>query len=78
MAGIPDGPKVGECYLSDTGHVRRVTHVMPDGRVGFEWRQAYSLRSPWRTSLLEGRSFAASALRSVPCDFVEARGTSGL
>jgi hypothetical protein len=78
MSVTPGSPKVGECYLSDGGHLRRVTHVMPDRRVGFEWRQAYSPRSPWRTGMMEGRAFASSVVRPVRCDYVEARGKPGL
>jgi hypothetical protein len=69
----PESIEVGKCYLVTTerGHqVRRVIRIMPDGRVQFERRiRTTGPRPAWMLSLSEGRAFASSVVREVPCDW---------
>jgi hypothetical protein len=48
MSIPPESIQVGQCYLSETGKVCRVTGVLPDQRVQFAWRNAASRRMGWR------------------------------
>jgi hypothetical protein len=64
----PASIEVGQCYLTETGMVRRVTALLP-GRVQFEQRSAAVYRAlGWRTDVLDLRSFAFSVERPVPCN----------
>jgi hypothetical protein len=71
MAVHPQSLEVGQCYLTDTGKVRRVSSIV-EGRVQFEVR----LTSPrgrrwgWRPGILDLQSFADAAQRAVPYDWV--------
>jgi hypothetical protein len=61
---------VGKCYLVETGRVRRVMRLMPDGRVQFEHRLAQQPHAKsWQPGMQEGRSFAAQVEREVACDW---------
>jgi hypothetical protein len=65
----PEHIQVGQCYLTETGKIRRVTALLP-GRVQFQQRMA--LNPSWRafkTDILDLRSFAFSVERPVPCDW---------
>ncbi len=70
MSVPPESIEAGKCYLMETGHVRRVMRLMPDGRVQFESRMGHQ-RNPgaWRSGMQDGRSFALLAEREVPCDW---------
>jgi hypothetical protein len=64
----PESLEVGQCYLMDTGRIRRVTELLP-GRVRYQQRPA---NRPWRgakTDIVEIRSFAFMVERPVPCDW---------
>ncbi len=61
--------QVGQCYLTDGGHVRKVIRLMPDGRVGYEWRRSYSAKSPWKMGMTDRQPFAEAVERPVPCDW---------
>jgi hypothetical protein len=66
----PESIKVGECYLTTSGQVRRVMRILPDGRVQYETRGGAVARAfNWRTDIQDLRSFAFSAERAVPCDW---------
>ena len=64
----PESLEVGRCYLLNTGHVRRVIRIIPDGRVQFEHRMGHTPKN-WKTGIQEGRSFAFMIEREVPCDW---------
>ncbi len=69
MSIPPESIRVGKCYLMETGHVRRVVRIMPDGRIQYEHRVAYAVPRIWKTGIQEGRSFAFMAEREVACDW---------
>ncbi len=63
--------QVGQCYLSDTGKVRRVLSILPDGRVQFEAcnrTDRTGLRS--KLDIMSAEAFAASTERPIRCDWV--------
>jgi hypothetical protein len=65
----PESIQVGQCYLTVTGKVRRVTGLL-SGRVQFQQRMAPN--PSWRaykTDILDLRSFAFTVERPVPCDW---------
>jgi hypothetical protein len=69
MSIPPESVEIGQCYLTVSGTVRRVT-ALPHGRVQF--RQRAGRRPTWanyKTEILELRSFAFSVERAVPCDW---------
>ncbi len=58
----PESIEVGKCYLMETGHVRRVTRMLPGGRVQFEQRAAHLLPKVWKVDvqdLLDNPAFRA-------------------
>ena len=64
----PESIQVGQCYLMDTGRIRRVTGLLP-GRVRYQQRRSDGV---WQVSggdILDLRSFAFSVERPVPCDW---------
>ncbi len=68
MSIPPESIQVGQCYLMDTGRIRRVTELLP-GRVRFQQRRA---DRDWRTGnvdIVDIRSFAFMVERLVPCDW---------
>lgn len=66
---------VGKCYLVETGRVRRVVRLMPDGRVQFEHRLAHQPNAKsWQPGMQEARSFADQVEHEVPCDWVATSG----
>jgi hypothetical protein len=70
MSVSPESIKVGQCYLTLSGQVRRVVRLLPDGRVQYETRGGAVARAfNWRTDVLDLRSFAFSVERPVPCDW---------
>jgi hypothetical protein len=69
----PESIHVGKRYLLNTGHIRRVIRIMPDGRIQFEHRMGHTVGS-WRIGIQEGRSFAFMVEREVPCDWVPETG----
>ncbi len=71
MMPIPsDSIHVGECYLTDSGQVRRVTLLLPDGEVRFDARRCEAaLTTGGVEGSLDLSSFAAQALRPVPRDW---------
>ncbi len=67
--------EVGKCYLTNTGQVRRVVRILPDGRVQFDYRYgATVLKRQWPSNILDGRSFALLVQREVPCDWTPGAG----
>ena len=71
MSIDPQSIQVGQCYLSDTGKVRRVLNILPDGRVQFEARNRTDrtgLRS--KLDIMSAEAFAASTERPIRCDWV--------
>jgi hypothetical protein len=61
--------EVGKCYLTESGHIRRVVRLMADGRIQYEHRPAHLLSaSAWMPGMQGDRSFAFSAEREVSCD----------
>jgi hypothetical protein len=63
--------QVGQCYLSDTGKIRLVLNILPDGRVQFEARNRTDrtgLRS--KLDIMSAEAFAASTERPIRCDWV--------
>ncbi len=66
----PESVEVGRCYLGDSGQVRRVVRLWPDGRVQYETRSRYQRNAKtWKPGLLDGQAFAATVEREVPCDW---------
>ena len=65
----PEDVEAGKCYLSDTGYVRRVVRITPDGRVHFEIRTGGAVAKRRQLGVQDVRSFAYQAKREVPCDW---------
>jgi hypothetical protein len=65
----PESMKVGKCYLTDAGQVRRILHILPNGRVAYERRPAHRPDGPWQEANQDLSMFAALAEAEVPCDF---------
>ncbi len=66
----PESIATGRCYLMETGHVRQVRRLMPDGRVQYEQRPGHQVNTgAWKPGMQEGRSFALLVEREVPCDW---------
>jgi hypothetical protein len=71
MPVAPDTLRVGQCYLSDTGKVRRVLNILPDGRVRFEARNRTNRTSQrWKLDILSLEEFATSTEHPIRCDWV--------
>jgi hypothetical protein len=67
---IPLGSvEVGKCYLMETGQVRRVMRIMPDGRLQYEHRMGHAAPKVWRSGIQGGHLFAATVEREVSCDW---------
>ncbi len=69
MSVPPESIRAGKCYLTDTGQVRRVLHILPNGRVAYERRPARQPEAPWQEANQDLSMFAALAEAEVPCDF---------
>ncbi len=67
MSVPPESIQVGQCYLMDTGRVRRVTELLP-GRVRFQQRRADGAWRIGNVDIVNIRSFAFMVERPVPCD----------
>ena len=66
MSIPPESIQIGQCYLMDTSHVRRVLRILP-GKVQFESRLATTRRrKDLKIDVLDLRSFAFSIERAVP------------
>jgi hypothetical protein len=61
MSTPPEGPEVGQCYLTEDGRVRKVMRLLPDGRI------RYRYRGPLST--LDHRSCVLTIERPVPCNW---------
>ena len=69
MSVRPESLQIGQCYLTNTGHVCRVARILP-GKVQFESRLATTRpRKDLKMDVLDLRSFAFSVERPVPCDW---------
>ena len=78
MSAPPDSLEVGKCYLLETGHVRRVIRLMPDGRVQFEGRMGHQRNAgAWRSGMQDIRSFAFLIEREAPCDWAPETDSGG-
>ncbi len=60
--------QVGQCYLSRSGDVWRVTAINAD-RVLFEKRGQIRSSYTWRPGIINCKTFAAKAERLIPCDW---------
>ncbi len=70
MSISPESIGVGKCYLTRSGEIRRVLHILPHGQVRYEARRAAVLQSfGWTEGVLELALFAALIEREVPCDW---------
>ncbi len=70
MGVPPESIEAGKCYLTTSGHVRRVVRIMPDGRIQFEHRSGSTGRGfGWKVGIQDGRSFTSMIEREVPCDW---------
>jgi hypothetical protein len=65
----PERIEVGKCYLMESGQVRRVLRIMPDGRFQYEHRMGYAAPKAWRSGIQGSHSFAQLVEREVPCDW---------
>ena len=71
MPVASDTLSVGQCYLSDTGKVRRVLNILPDGRVQFEARNRTNRTGlRWKRDIMSVEAFAASTEQPIRCDWV--------
>ena len=66
----PESIEVGRCYLMESGQVRRVLRIMPDGRFQYEHRMGHAAARSWRTGMQSGHLFANLIEREVPCDWI--------
>ncbi len=73
MSIHPESIEVGKCYLMDSGQVRRVLRIMPDGRFQYEHRMGHAAPKVWRPGTQGSHSFAAMVEREVPCDWTPER-----
>ena len=65
-----NGLELGKCYLMETGHLRRVMRIMPDGRVQYEHRSVQQTNVKiWRPGMQDHHSFASQVKREVSCDW---------
>ncbi len=72
MSVPPESIHVGQCYLSDTGKVRRVLNILPDGRVQFEARnRSNSTGQRWKLDIMCLEAFATSTEQPIRCDWVQ-------
>ncbi len=69
MSVPPESIRAGQCYLTETGQIRRVLRVLPDGRVQYEYRGAANPQIRWKDGIQDRRSFAFLVEREVPCDW---------
>jgi hypothetical protein len=66
----PESITAGECYVTSTGRVRRVAHLLPDGRVLFATRlRLQGQTASWKDGIQTLAVFAASLERLVPWDW---------
>jgi hypothetical protein len=70
MSIPPESLQVGQCYLTHSGYVRRITALSP-GRVQYETRTRPGKRVgwAWRPGIIDPKTFAAMVERPVPCDW---------
>ncbi len=70
MSIDPESIEVGQCYLTRSGHVRRV-RAITEGRVLFDSRKKppRGTRWVWQPSILDLQAFAAAAERPVREDW---------
>jgi hypothetical protein len=74
MSIAPESIKVGQCYLTRSGYVRRVYAIL-EGRVRYETRaNAAKLGWAWRPGIVDLKTFAAMVERPVPCDWTPETG----
>jgi len=70
MSVAPESIQTGQCYLMQTGHVRRAIALLP-GRVQYETRSRAPNRAgwTWRSGILDLKTFASMVERPIPCDW---------
>jgi hypothetical protein len=71
MSIPPKSIQPGRCYLfqGERGlRLRRVIQILPNGRLQVEDRVG-STNPSWRPRVMNLRSFQASVIREVPCDW---------
>ena len=75
MSVLAENIRVGRCYLTTDGRVRRALEVRPEG-VRYSYRSfPADPRRTWRSGALSIEAFAATVEREVPCDWTpEAEG----
>ncbi len=64
----PERIQVGKCYLMQASHVWRVVRITGDGRAEFMHRLGHMLKN-WKIGAEERRTFGATTVREVPCDW---------
>lgn len=65
----PELIKVGQCYLTGTGVVRRVVQVLPDGNVEYQERAGNKRWCGGRWRAMDRTLFTMAAVRLVPRDW---------
>ena len=79
-AGVSVPPKsiqVGQCYLTGSGHIRRVIGLLSNGQVRYDLRASTKTPERWIAAVLDLESFASSVDRTVPCDWTPERDGAG-
>ena len=69
MSVPPESIQAGQCYLTETGQVRRVLTLLPGSRVQYEWRNGMAMPKRWKMDAQALHSFAVLVERPIPCDW---------
>ncbi len=73
MSVPPESIEVGKCYLTNSGFVRRVLEISPQGWIVYERRPAYRPEAVWLECNQHLSGFAPQIEREVPCDWTPER-----
>ncbi len=70
MSVPAESVEVGRCYLTETGQVRRVLHMISRGRVQYERRVGTAGGTwAWARGMSDLKAFASLIEREVRCDW---------
>ena len=69
MSIPPGSVQVGHCYLTGSGHLRRVVGLLFNGQVRYDLRVSTKAPERWISAVMDLESFASSVDRTVPCDW---------
>ncbi len=69
--------QVGQCYLTASGHLRRVVSLLSNGQVRYDLRVSTKAPERWIAAVLDLESFASSVDRAVSCDWTQEREGAG-